>query len=296
MKAQQGHPSAEAFAQVDAKLRGLGVDVGSFGYYDQPAFVALEQSDALALEFYSAWVLNRARDAHYDRHARETVPRLAGIVEQGLARKGGVGACVNVATMMARMLDRLGVWSFAVRGSLTIEMPSRPDVGRRYFTECDALDHPDNVTGHGWLVAPPFLVVDPTLRHQRWVELHPAIAAALPNVVAAEQGEIVRPRWFDVVSDVVVKQCGIGQSELNDALPYRFHKQLSRVEKSLPGRDVRVDTLSLRYIAGSVTISERHLEELPSVSYLGSGFIPIEIWLEEVAPAFGVSGKTIGLP
>src|SRR5215471_18901610 len=37
------------------------------------------------------------------------------------------------------------VWSFAVRGSLTIELPSCPAAGRRYFPECDILDHEDNV-------------------------------------------------------------------------------------------------------------------------------------------------------
>ncbi|HEY2446044.1 MAG TPA: hypothetical protein VGI20_09930 [Rhizomicrobium sp.] len=199
-------------------------------------------------------------------HARQIVPRLAAIVERRLASTNGLGACVNVATMLARMLDRLAVWSFAVRGSLTIEIPSRPKVGKRYFPECDLLDHEDNVTGHGWLVAPPFLIVDSTLKHQKWVDLDPVISALLPQLVAAEDGGIIRPRWDDVVSDTLIRKYNVPKSELNSELPYRFKPDLARIQESLPGRDVRSGGLSLRYIAGAVTVSDLPLEELPLLS------------------------------
>jgi hypothetical protein len=274
------------FARLDAKLRRLGIDTAAFGFYDQPAFVALEQANPRALELYSAWVLDRPRDAAYERHARETVPRLAAIVERRLAVAGGLGACVNVATMMARMLDRLGIWSFAVRGSLTIEIPSKPEAGKRYFPECDLLDKPENVTGHGWLVAPPFLVVDPTLRHQSWVGLHPAIELLLPAVVAADDGQIVRPRWDDVVSDLLIAQYQIPPVELTVDLPYQFKPDLAQIEKSLPGRDIRIGELSLRYIPGSVTVSDRPLEQMRWVAGSSPDLCPIDIWNEDVRPKF----------
>ena len=279
------------FALVDDKLRRLGIDVNALGYYDQPEFRELEETDPLALELYSSWVINRPRNADYDAHARQVVPRLAAIVERRLASEGGLGACVNVATMMARMLDRLGVWSFAVRGSLTIEMPSRPEVGKRYFPECDLLDHEDNVSGHGWLIAPPFLVVDPTLKHQKWVDLHPAISALLPRTVAADGAEVIRPRWDDVVSDVLIEKYNVPRSELNSDLPYQFNPNLVRIQKSLPGRDVRIGDLSLRYIAGAVTVSDLPLEEMPWVSPASPSLKPIHIWDEDVASAFGAAKR-----
>jgi hypothetical protein len=279
------------FTRVDDKLRRLGVDVSALGFYDQPAFQALEETDPLALELYSSWVINRPRDLDYDAHARLVVPRLAAIIERRLASANGLGACVNVATMMARMLDRLGVWSFAVRGSLTVEIPSRPEVGRRYFPECDLLDHDDNVTGHGWLVAPPFVVVDPTLKHQKWVDLDPEISALLPEVVAADGGGIIRPRWNDVVSDALIEKYNVPRSELNADLPYRFKPDLVRIQESLPGREVRIDGLSLRYIAGAITVSDRPLEEMPWVSPASSNLRPIHIWDEDVASAFCVAKR-----
>ena len=188
---------------------------------------------------------------------------------------------------MARMLDELGVWSFAVRGSLTIEIPTRPEAGRRYFPECDLIADPDAVTGHAWLVAPPFLVVDPTLRHQKWVDLHPAIAKALPAVVAAETGELVRPRWYDVISDRVIAVNRISKNERNETLPYRLQPNLKRIERLLPGRDIRVDELSLCYIDGAVIISEQPLAALPELIPSLPGLTPIEIWTNHVRPALG---------
>ena len=277
------------FSRADEKLRKLGVDVRAFGFYNQPPFLAFEQTDPLALETYSDWVIARPRDAEYDAHVLEVVPRVAALVEQRLAAEKGLGACVNAATMMVSMLDRLGVWSFAVRGSLTIEMPDEPDAEKRYFPECDVGDDPDSATGLAWLVAPPFLVVDPTLRHQKWVDLHPAIKASLPAVVAAQEGEIVRPRWDDVVGDALVAMYRLQPSDLDARLPYRFKPDLARVEKSLPGRDVRAGPLSLRYIAGAVTVSDMSLEEMPWVSPSSPKLRPIHIWNEDVAPAFGLS-------
>jgi len=283
---RQGQATRQPFTRVDEKLRRLGVDVSALGYYDQPAFLALERIDPLALELYSTWVINRPRDSDYDNHARQTIPRLAAIVEHRLASEKGLGACVNVATMMARMLDRLGVWSFAVRGSLTLEIPSCPSVGSRHFPECDLRRHEDDVTGHGWLVAPPFLVVDSTLKHQQWIDLHPVIAELLPKVVAIEDGAIIQPRWDDVVSDSLIEQYHVPRAELKAGLAYRFQQNLSRIEKSLPGRDIRIGALSLRYIAGVVTVSEAPLEQIPPVSPISSRLKPIDIWNEDVAPAF----------
>ena len=277
---------ATDFEKLDRQLRKQGVDVSAFGFYDQEAFMALEKADPRALELYARWVLCRPRDQAYKDLARATVPKLAAIVECQLAQERGLGACVNVAAMIARMLDRLDIWSFAVRGSLTVEIPSNPNVGRRYFPECDQLDHAENVTGHGWVVAPPFLIVDPTLKHQKWVDLDPAIAMLLPTVIAKEQGEIVRPRWFDIVSDALVAAFRIPKADLTDELPYRFKPDLAHIETFLPGRDIRIGPLSLRYIAGAVTLSDRPLEQMPTVSTTSPKLKPWEIWATAVEPQF----------
>jgi hypothetical protein len=135
-------------------------------------------------------------------------------------------------------------------------------------------------------------VVDPTLKHQQWIDLHPVIAEMLPQVVVAEDGAIIQPRWDDVVSDSLAKQYHVPRSELKPGLAYRFQQNLARIEKSLPGRDVRIGALSLRYVAGAVTVSDVQLEQIPPVSPTSPRLRPIDIWNEDVAPALR-SGITI---
>jgi hypothetical protein len=80
-------------------------------------------------------------------------------------------------------------------------------------------------------------------RHDTSPSEHPAIATLLPTVVAAEDGPIVRPRWFDVISDAVVAANHIPRSQLNDILPYKLKPELHHLERSLPAREIRVDKL-----------------------------------------------------
>ncbi len=72
--AKHGHWVGSSRAPTK-KLRRLGVDVNVLGYYDQLAFRALEETDPLALELYSSWVIHRPRDEDYDAQARQVVPR-----------------------------------------------------------------------------------------------------------------------------------------------------------------------------------------------------------------------------
>ena len=98
-----------SFVELDATLRRLGVETRQIAFYDQPPFLALERANPTALEYYSSRVLQRPRDPAYDQFARSAIRKLASIVEQRLAVSTALGACVNVATAMSRMLDELGV-------------------------------------------------------------------------------------------------------------------------------------------------------------------------------------------
>jgi hypothetical protein len=118
------------------------------------------------------------------------------------------------------------------------------------------------------------------------MDLHPEIEALLPHIVASETGEIVKPRWFDVVGDGAIRADNILQSELNDELPYLLAPHLARVEQLLPGRDIRIGKLSVRYIASGITVSETDLESIPSLLPNSPDLVPVQIWQRDVVPEF----------
>lgn len=105
------------FSSLDAFLRDWDVDTGRFGFYDQKEFIVHEQRNPEFLELYGKWVMQRPRDAEYDEHVRAVVPKLGKLLLNALERDGFQRGCVAASGMMSRMLDRLGVWSFAVGGS-----------------------------------------------------------------------------------------------------------------------------------------------------------------------------------
>lgn len=277
-----------SFEVIDKGLKTAGVDTSQFGFYDQPAFLSLERRNPKVLDNYAKWVISRPRTAEYDEHVRAVVPKVAGLIEKRLERENAVAACLNVATMAVSMLNRLGVWSVAVRGALTVDVPSKPSLGVRYFPHMDLLDNPDNITGHGWLVAPPFMIVDATVKHQKWVGLPAEFARLLPSVVLAEDTRPARPKWIDLIGDAVIRVNRIPARDRNDRLPYLMNPDLAVFERDFPGVEIASGDVRLRYFASANTVSDGPLEGMQWVSPERPNLKPIHIWDEDIRPAFGL--------
>lgn len=106
---QRAAARAGVHAEIDARLRGLGIDTTQFGFFDQPAFAAEEGRDGTFLDQYALWVQSRPRTAEYDERVRAIVPRLAEFLADLFEREDMQRSCVHVSSMMQRILDRLGV-------------------------------------------------------------------------------------------------------------------------------------------------------------------------------------------
>lgn len=144
------------------------------GFYNDPTFLAAERVDPAFLEFYGAWVRARSRDAAYDGHVRRIVPKIAEIIADEIIRDGQLGVCIDASMMLTKMFEIEGVWCYAAKGSLTV---SAPDLGEpTHFWMID--DEP--AAGHVWVVAPPFEIVDVTLKGQLWQR---GEAALVPKTV-----------------------------------------------------------------------------------------------------------------
>lgn len=174
--------AAGAHDRLTAELLGAGIDPTAFGFYDQPAFAAQEQRDTTYLEKYADWVMTRPIDEPYEAHVRATVPKLASLVAAALAADDMQGGCITAYSMLTRMLDRLGVWSFGVIGSANLDVPHLEL--RRSLHTIDDKDHPGSVLGHAWVCAPPFFIVDASLALQHWTGTR--MAAFVPPVVLAD--------------------------------------------------------------------------------------------------------------
>ena len=158
----------------------LKIDNSRPGFYDDPNFIAEERCRPLMLETYGEWVLHRERSPEYETHVRNTLAQLAPIISARLDRHQWFGGCFAVSAMLTRILDRLGVWNTVMKGSASIYA----GVGSRHFVIFDSHEGEGFETGHQWLIAPPYDVVDLTLYYQRWRPEDYEFHSRAPRVVS----------------------------------------------------------------------------------------------------------------
>lgn len=264
---------------IDAALREVGVDTSKFGFYDQPAFIAQEAHDGTFLEQYARWVQSRPRTSDYDERTRIIVPRLAHMLADLFEDNGLHRSCVHAASMMPRILDRLGVWGFGIRGSFVMNVPSK-NLWRGQQIQ-DIEDFPGASLGHSWIVAPPFVIVDPTIRLQN--PLGDSMNPYTPPITALEDACTVRPTVDDIVSSDMQALWARRLGGFDPQLHHRLEPNLRAFGSIFPAREARIGDLVVRYIPIGVGASNEALEEINGAS---DGLTGAKVWNEHVVPAF----------
>lgn len=181
--------------------------------------------------------------------------------------------------MMQRILDRLGVWSFGLKGSMIAEV-AQEELWRGQ-SMCDLPDFPGAELGHAWVVAPPFVIVDGTVRLQ-----NPAgdpMNAFIPPIVAVEDASLIKPTVDDVVSAQLRSRIAQDEGRLDSQLHHRLVPHLKDFSREFPSREVRFGNLALRYVPAGVLISDVELEDINGA---GEKLTGAEVWNDHVAPAF----------
>jgi hypothetical protein len=173
--------------------------------------------------------------------------------------------------MMPRILDRLGIWSFGLKGSLTMEVPAR-EIWRGQAL----IDEPDfngAELGHAWVVAPPFEIVDPTIRLQN--PPGDEICEYIPQVVAIDTARRVRPSVTDIVAAEIRARYAVIEGSEDPQLHYRLNPSLREFSRNFPTLETTVGELTLRYVPAGVRASDVGLEE---INKAGRGLNGREVW------------------
>ena len=143
------------------------------------------------------------------------------------------------------------------------------------------LDEGNFVASHAIVVAPPFGVVDVTVKHQPYP---PDIATLVPDIVIADRFE--RTTWTTDDLASPDRQMAVR------ALRIRFEDYLKRTEPQmldvmsvLPARLVRARGVELKYVLVAIGGFVEQLEEL--TGYQPCGRTAIEIFKADVLPKLG---------
>lgn len=167
-------------SELERTFQKHGIAFDAPGFYDEANFLERERRDPRYLELYAQYVEARAYDAEYLANARRKIDVAAEVLRSEVERDGRLGACVDTSGMLGRMLDRLGVWNYVAKATLTIQFPQGSGLRPRYFWSFDVGDF---VAPHAVVVAPPYYVVDVTAKLQPY---NTQQARLLPPLVLAE--------------------------------------------------------------------------------------------------------------
>lgn len=280
-------PNDKRYKRIVSKLKSLGVPIDTPGFYDHEAFLAQEALDPAFFENYIWFVEDREYSAPYLAHARDTISSASRFIYSELLSDGRRGACIDASLILGRMLDRLGIWNYAVKGALAIVPPQHFADSPTIFGAID-LGLTSACAGHVWLVAPPYRIIDVTVSLQAYRQRE---LEYLPTLVLSEGGQPITPRptdLFDVSAADYIRTRHGRDPTMKDIACYEVGL-LERIQQLKP-LAVPHSGAELRYIPCAGTALDGPLEAARNLVL--SGQMPIDIFNKYIANTGAAAPET----
>lgn len=225
----------------------------------------------------------RSEVRHYSEEyladARHKIEVVAEAVRAAIAMDGRLGACVDASGMIGRMLDRLGIWNYVAKSSLSIHYPDSSGLANSYFY---AVDERKTAAPHAIVVAPPFYVVDVTAKYQAYDGIHADYL----------QGSILMDCYWPGewgLNDLVAPEIILAARTYGMSLRYyveKYHGHMLEVAEKLPARQqapASPEHPTLNYVIVAVGGAIEPLEGI--VGYRPCNRTALDIFNEDVLPA-----------
>jgi hypothetical protein len=250
------------YAEIKEDFENRNIPIDSPGFYDHPNFLLIEEKNASYLSNYAKFVNDRPREASYDEFVKKTVPLVAATYHEKLIAQDKMVTSVDISNLISKALDRIGIWNYVVKGSITVDFPSASDIAKRHFW---SIDYDGFKTDIGWVVAPPFYVVDVTLKLQ---DFSKAETEHLVSINCAEANSIIEPDIEDIMTPdacSLLASHNLPQSKYFDVIS----PQTGHFIKVFPAREVLSGDTQIKYIPLSVSASDLPFEQMTSIKFDG---------------------------
>lgn len=224
--------------QIISDFKRNKIDISKPGFYDEPNFLKVEQRNPEYLNNYARFVQEKTYSYEYLDKARKVIPLIAKELHKELLKNGRKGACINLSMVLSRILEREGFWNYIVKGSLTISFPNGSGIGDRFFW---SIDHGEFSAGHAWVVAPPFGVIDLTIKQQ---ERDSKELKYLPEFIMSE---VLTPE-LATVEDIIspeIRQMLQAQGLIYGNMPSIINPTLDKVLATFKSGSIELKILNL---------------------------------------------------
>ena len=262
----------------DFTLRGIPVDAPDF--YDHPNFIAAERLNPKYLNNGAFYVASRLYSEEYLKQAEVIITKASKLLYEHLKKNGRQGACVDITGILARILEKHGVWCASLKGSCTIEFPPSSNEQATYFY---TIDSGEFFAGHSWLFAPPFNIVDITIGEQAH---NVKKTKYIPKLILEKNGTDSAAEIEDIVSPSSILQIQM-QGVPRDRIFKQFVPQMEEVQKFFPVKVVEsAKGARFKYCPVAIHASKESLEGLNNMNFKGK--TPYKLYKKYFKRSIGV--------
>ncbi|NQY07877.1 MAG: hypothetical protein HRT68_17195, partial [Flavobacteriaceae bacterium] len=175
----------------------------------------------------------------------------------------------------SRILEREGFWNYIVKGSLTVSFPKGSGISDRYLW---SIDQGEFSAGHAWVVAPPFGVIDLTIKQQ---ERDSNESKYFPEFIMSETLASDAAQMEDIISPEVriyLQSQGLNSSNMIS----RVNPVLEKVLSTFKSGSVMHNNTRFKYIPVALGAPDCPLENMNGIS--NNGMSAIKMYIDLVKP------------
>lgn len=244
---------------LKSEFKSNSIDFSYPGFYDQPNFMKMEKRNAEYLVNYASFIEKSNYNTNYSQIARKKIDVISGILFNELKNDGRKGACIDLSMVLSRILEKESLWNYMVCGTLTIIYPNNSGINNTYFWDMDITNAK---AGHVWVIAPPFRVIDLTLKIQDYPQPNNKY---IPNYILAEKYLPATYNVEDICSPEILlaaKSNGIQK----DDLIFTAHPERKIFYNEFKGSLVEIHKTRFKYIPSSITASDQPFEQITALN------------------------------
>lgn len=256
-------PFSATYKELAQDFHNRGIPLHSPGFCDHPLFLSVERNNPHYLNHYAAFVAKQEYDASYLARAKVVIDEAASLLHKELLKNGRLGACVDISAILFRILEEKQIWSCCIKGSLTISFPRKTGINTKYFWSAD---HGNFVAGHAWLFAPPYTVVDISVRQQPYEHKEKAF---IPQLILVAENKPTAVVVEDIVSPSMRLEL------LSRGVPPHLHLEaaaqfIPHIFCSIPAIDVAgLQGARLKYSPVAIHAPQEKLYNMTNMTFQG---------------------------
>lgn len=261
------------YEELKSEFQSKGIPFDKTDFYDHPSFLKAEQRDPSYLIKFAKFVVSQPYSFEYLEKAEVIIQEVVKILNNELKKNGREGACVDIAGILARILERKGIWCACIKGSTTIEFPENSGEETTYYWSADKGNF---IAGHAWVYAPPFSIVDISLKQQPYSGNKKKF---IPEIILVKEAEQAISEIEDIISPEVRLQM-LSQGVPHSSMLSLGASELKTVQSSFPAQLVTIGDTKFKYSPVAIHAS---IESLPGMKNMKfDGLLPFDMYKKKI--------------